>query len=92
MITQRERLGEVFWQGLVAAHVADPLRIGQAIEADLSGRALVAEAQRGFGKVCRGDRIADPCGKAGNAGGGPVEAGGGDRVLRAWLHRAIVAA
>ena len=53
VIAQRQRFGERARQRLEPAEMVDPLRVGQVIEADARGPALVAIAQHVLGKLRR---------------------------------------
>ena len=85
VIAQRERLGEIAGHGIEPPEMAYPVGIAQFRQPDRSRRAVIAPAQRGFGKVCGLHRIADPVGQRGDRGVGTI--GGG---LHRVVHPAIV--
>ncbi len=72
VIAQRQRPLETVRERREPSEMRDPFVVGQRIEADRSGRALVAIAQDVIRKCCRRDEVIEVRTKRGMAGGGAV--------------------
>ena len=70
VIAQRQRRLEAAGQRREAAEMVDPFRIGQGVETDAGGGALIAEAQDVLGKFGRCDLVIEGAAERGMADGG----------------------
>src|ERR1044072_3786187 len=78
VITQCQRLGQVVRQGREAAEMTRPVRVGQRVEPDFRGGAIVAEAQDRLRKFGRLDLVVELPAQLQDRALGTVEAGSHD--------------